>query len=111
MALIARLVIFLSFSIKLLIFHLESVKTIRGGSFLSPDTRSECFLRGVKFLAENLRGMKISREIIRGMKISREIIRGMKIFPFQEYQGCEMIRGVKSYHARSNKGYEMFEGT
>ena len=74
---------------------------IRGGSFLSPDTRSECFLRGVKFLAKNLRGMKIFREIIRGMKI----------FPFQEYQGCEMIRGVKSYHARSNKGYEMFEGT
>ena len=44
------------------------------GSSLSPDTRSERFLRGVKFLAENLRGMKISPEIIRGMKI----------FPFQE---------------------------
>ena len=62
----------------------RDVFNLRGGSFLSPDTRSECFLRGVKFLAENLRGMKISWEIIRGMKISREIIRGMKIFPFQE---------------------------
>ena len=45
----------------------------RGRSFLSPGTRSECFLRGVKFLAKNLRGMKIFWEIIRGMKI----------FPFQ----------------------------
>ena len=48
--------------------------TLWGGSFLSPDTRSECFLRGVKFLSENLRGMKFSRKIIRGLKIS----------PFQE---------------------------
>ena len=47
---------------------------LRGGSFLSPDTRSECFLRGVKFLAENLRGMKFSPKIMRGLKIS----------PFQE---------------------------
>ena len=45
-----------------------------GPVILSPDTRSECFLRGVKFLAENLRGMKFSRKIIRGLKIS----------PFQE---------------------------
>ena len=59
-------------------------KILRGGSFLSPGTRSECFLRGVKFLAENLRGMEISWEIIRGMKFS---------------------------HTRRNKGYEIFEGT
>ena len=88
-------------------------RNIRGGSFLSPDTRSECFLRGVKFLAENLRGMKISRKIIRGMKISQEIIRGMKIFPFSRRirvrndMGCEIfpqpegIRGVKFSKAPS----------
>ena len=29
---------------------------LRGGSNLSPDTRSECFIRGRKILAENLRG-------------------------------------------------------
>ena len=26
---------------------------VRGQSFLSPDTRLECFLRGAKFLAKN----------------------------------------------------------
>ena len=38
----------------------HEMRVLVGGLFLSPDTRSECFLRGVKFLAENLRGMKIS---------------------------------------------------
>ena len=37
---------------------------IRGQSFLSPDTRLECFLRGAKFLAKNLRGLKITRKIL-----------------------------------------------
>ena len=60
-------------------------RNIRGGSFLSPDTRSECFLRGVKFLSENLRGMKFSRKIIRGLKIS----------PFQEEQGVQKFKGYE----------------
>ena len=47
----------------------ESIGVIRGGSYLSSDTRLEYFLRGVKYLANNLRCMKISREIIRGVKI------------------------------------------
>ena len=42
---------------------------LRGGSFLSPDTRLECFLRGAKFLAKNLRGAKIISKNLRGVKI------------------------------------------
>ena len=41
---------------------------LRGQSFLSPDTRLECFLRGAKFLVKNLRGLKITQKILRGMK-------------------------------------------
>ena len=44
--------------------------SLRGGSFLSPDTRLECFLRGAKFFAKNLRGLKILTKNLRGLKIS-----------------------------------------
>ena len=71
----------------------------RGGSFLSPDTRSEGFLRGLKFFPENLRGMKIFRKIVRGMKIFRKIVRGMKFF------NAFLFPLVKK-----NKGYENFKG-
>ena len=82
---------------------------IRGGSFLSPDTRSEGFLRGLNFFPENLRGMKIFQKIVRGMKICRKIVRGMKIFR-------EIVRGMKFFNAflfplvKKNKGYENFKG-
>ena len=64
---------------------------IRGWSFLSPDTRLECFLRGAKFLAKNLRGLK-------GVK------QGVQNFPVPE-----RIRGVKFSSARENKGYDIFQ--
>ena len=60
---------------------------LRGQSFLSPDTRLECFLRGAKFLAKNLRGLKITRKILRGAK-----------FPVPEG-----IRGMTFSSARENK--------
>ena len=43
---------------------------IRGWSFLTPDTRSEYFLRGLKIFPGNLRGTKIFLEILRGAKFS-----------------------------------------
>ena len=54
---------------------------IRGQSFLGPDTRLECFLRGAKFLVKNLRGLKITPKILRGLKI----------FPSEKNKGCETI--------------------
>ena len=76
---------------------------VRGGTFLSPDTRSEGFLRGLNFFPENLRGMKIFRKIVRGMKIFLKIVRGMKIIR-------KIVRGMKFltlfYFSLSKKGYE-----
>ena len=66
---------------------------LRGRSFLSTDTRLECFLRGAKFLAKNLRGLKIPQKILRGLRR----IRGVK------------QRGAKFSSARENKGYEIFQ--
>ena len=76
---------------------------LRDRSFLSLDTRLECFLRGAKFLAKNLRGLKITRKILRGLKITRKILRGLKIFPSEKNKGCETIRGMKFSSARENK--------
>ena len=73
---------------------------LRGRSFLIPDTRLECFLRGAKFLAKNLRGLKITRKILRGLKITRKILRGLKIFPSEKNKECETIRGMKFSSAR-----------
>ena len=44
-----------------------SLYWIRGGSFLSPDTRLESFLRGAKIFAKNLRGAKISAKSSKGV--------------------------------------------
>ena len=83
-------------------------RSIRGGTFLSPDTRSEGFLRGLKFFPENLRGMKIFRKFVRGMKIFRKIVRGMKIFR-------KIVRGTKFFNAflfllvKKNKGVRKFQ--
>ena len=69
---------------------------LRGASFLSPDTRSEGVLRGLKFFPENLRGMKLFQEILRGMKLFLEILRGMKFFlGFFHYPLSKGIRGMK----------------
>ena len=76
-------------------------RILRGGTFLSPDTRLECFLRGAKFFVKNLRGVKFSRKIIRGLKI----------FLSKKNKGCEMIRGMKFPNTRRNKGYEKIEVT
>ena len=70
---------------------------VRGQSFLSPDTRLECFLRGAIFLAKNLRGLNITRKILRALKITRTILRGAK-FPVPEG-----IRGMTFSSARENK--------
>ena len=83
------------------------VSVIRGRSFLSPDTRLECFLRGAKFLAKNLRDLKITRKILRGLKITRKILRGLKIFPSEKNKGCEKIRGAKFSSAREKRGIKM----
>ena len=40
----------------------------RGQSFLSPDTRSECFLRGAKFLAKILKGSENNPGNFKGCK-------------------------------------------
>ena len=80
--------------------HQKYSKTLRGRSFLSSDTRLECFLRGAKFLAKNLRGAKFSANNLRGLKITRKILRGLKIFPPEENKGCETIRGAKFSSAR-----------
>ena len=42
---------------------------VRGVSFFRPGTRSEHFLRGLKFFGENLRGLKKWLKILRGLKI------------------------------------------
>ena len=51
------------------ITRLPSVTDLRGRSFLSPNTRLECFLRGAKFLAKNLSGLKITWKTLMGLKI------------------------------------------
>ena len=65
----------------------------RGVSFFRPGTRSKHFLRGLKFLRENLRGLKKWLKILRGLKIyamvpfkgskiiEKSIIRGLKFLP------------------------------
>ena len=46
----------------------DLVLIVRGWSFLTPDTRSESILRGMKFLEEILRGLKKFGKFLRGMK-------------------------------------------
>ena len=43
----------------------------KGRVFLSPDTRSEGFLRGLKKFLEDLRGMNVFWKILRDMKFSK----------------------------------------
>ena len=86
---------------------------LRGRSFLSTDTRLECFLRGAKFLAKNLRGAnffaknlrgaKFLAKNSRGLKITQKILRGLKVFPFEKNKGCETIRNAKFSSARENR--------
>ena len=45
------------------------LKTLRGWSFLRPDTRLEGFLRGAKILREKCKGYEILREIRKGYEI------------------------------------------
>ena len=48
---------------------------LRGRSFLSPDTRLECFLRGAKFLAKNLRGARFLAKNLSGEKFLAKNLR------------------------------------
>ena len=71
----------------------EELIGVRGVSFFQPGTRSEHFLRGLKFFGENLRGLKKWLKILRGLKIyamvpfkgskiiEKSIIRGLKFLP------------------------------
>ena len=62
----------------------------RGGTFLSPDPRSEGFLRGLKYFPENLRGMKIFPKNCKGYENFLENCKGYENYP----ENC--------------KGYEIF---
>ena len=80
---------------------------VRGRSFLTPDTRSEYFLRGLKIFPGNLRGTKIFLEILRGAKFSMTfptVFNEMK-----KIKGYEIFEGFffTARRKNNNKGYEI----
>ena len=81
-------------------------RSLRGRSFLTPDTRSEYFLRGLKIFPGNLRGTKIFLEILRGAKFSMT-------FPtvsneMKKLRGMKFLKDFFSLPVeKNNKGYEI----
>ena len=74
--------------------HFLLLFQLKGGSFLSPDTRSEDFLRGLKKFMENLRGMKFFQKNVRGMKIFWKIVRGMKFLTLFFKKGHKICQNM-----------------
>ena len=65
---------------------------------MSPDTRLECFIRGLKFFTKNSRGLKTSTSDLRGMRFSGKLKKGLDNFYCPKDMGmCAMLRKHKNF--------------
>ena len=68
--------------------------SLRGRSFLTPDTRLEKILRGTKILTENLMGMITFGRKLRGAKFSTvHLLMGIKYFGVDEFLSVVKFSG------------------